>query len=189
VTAATPGPPPRDHRDGQVTPGQAAYEAYAMAAPDDLNFPEPDKLDDWEYPAWDAAAQAGHEAIAAQPQPAPMVRLAPCPAEGHDGEHVQWNSGGHWLCGQQVADALGAQGIFADRPELEQRLGEAEEQIERAETLIDDYRAEHRRLTAELTAVLALLDHETRLTWQSGLPGEQARVAPVREQAGLEALT
>lgn len=35
---------------------------------------------------------------------------------------------------------------------------------------------------------LALLDHETRLTWDSQLPGERTRVAAVRERAGLEAL-
>ena len=40
----------------------AAYEAYVMTAPDELNFREPDKLDGWEYPAWEAAAQAAIEA-------------------------------------------------------------------------------------------------------------------------------
>lgn len=58
-------------------PAHASYEAYVMAAPDDLNFREPDKLDDWEYPAWEAAAQAGYETRAVQDaRPAPDSRRA-----------------------------------------------------------------------------------------------------------------
>jgi hypothetical protein len=54
----------------EITPGQAAYEAYAMAAPDDLEFAEWDELPDWQQRAIDAAAQAGYEHHAG-PQPAP----------------------------------------------------------------------------------------------------------------------
>jgi hypothetical protein len=71
-----------------------------------------------------------------------------------------------------------------------------DEMYDAAEREMDLYRNEIECITSQRNRVSetadhlrALLDHETRLTWQSGLPGEQARVAPVREQAGLEALT
>lgn len=92
VTAVTPGPPPRDH--GQATPGQAADVAAglearqrareasdlmraAMAASDAHSAVG---TDDW--PAWEAAAKAAHEILAAaapaaqQPQPAPGRQAA-----------------------------------------------------------------------------------------------------------------
>jgi hypothetical protein len=44
-------------------------------------------------------------------------------------------------------------------------------------------------LAGAMADPLALLDHETRLTWDAGLPGERERIAKVRAAAGLEALT
>ena len=42
------------------------------------------------------------------------VRTAPCTADGHDCEHFQVRTNGHWLCGHLLASLLIAQGIVAN---------------------------------------------------------------------------
>lgn len=88
AAAAQPARHPTDVEAGLITaeqralssdqglaadPAYRAYEAYAMAAPDDLEFPEWEDLPDWQRQAIRAAAQeayetrAQREAAAAQP--------------------------------------------------------------------------------------------------------------------------
>lgn len=56
---------PAEPAPGQADPGYAAYEAYAMAAPDDLEFSEWEDLPEWQRKAIYAAADAAYEARAA----------------------------------------------------------------------------------------------------------------------------
>lgn len=108
-----------------VTAGQAAYEAAVrvMLDGDTEAGRVPDEGPDYAWDAigrlerdsWEAAAQA---AIAAQqPQPAPgdteaafasgvRVRTVPCTASGHDGDHLQVRTNGHWVCGRLLASLL-----------------------------------------------------------------------------------
>ena len=53
-----------DLQPGGPAPEYAAYEAYVMAAPDDLEFPEYEALPEWQQRAITAAADAAYEARA-----------------------------------------------------------------------------------------------------------------------------
>lgn len=91
AAAAQPARRPITDQELAADPAYRAYEAYAMAAPDDLNFPEWEDLPEWQRQAIRAAAQEAHETraqqeAAAQPAPGPHystpdVECADCRAE------------------------------------------------------------------------------------------------------------
>lgn len=76
IAAAAPAPRSLDGEAAAIEAAQRAYEAYVMAAPDDLEFPEWDRLPGWQQDAMVAGAQEAYETRAHQG----ISAAAPAPA-------------------------------------------------------------------------------------------------------------
>lgn len=127
---------PAEPAPGQADPGYAAYEAYAMAAPDDLEFSEWEDLPEWQQKAIYAAADAAYEARAAAvaaPLNAELARLREEAAS---------------LRGQ-LAQAQADYGELEGEKGLLARLGMAQEAISDLAAERDRYRAALEKITVD----------------------------------------
>lgn len=118
-----------------ATPGQALHARYVDAMDSQgVGIDDWDVLDEHDHIAWEAIAlpplpekwAAAREPHAA---PEPEARIAPCPVDTHDGDHIQLRTGEHWLCAIMLTGMLVSLDVIADpAPDVTKLRAELDEE-------------------------------------------------------------